>query len=109
MAETVQINLRIDVGLAEELERIAGEESIRRTDIVRKYLIEGVKSWKLERSIRRYQLQQISLERAAIEADLSIYEMMDELRVRGIPLDQTTPAESRKAIQALLENLVTGV
>ena len=45
--------------------------------------------------------------RAAEEAGLSLYEMMDELQRRGIALDQSTPEEARKEIQALLEWMAT--
>jgi len=45
------------------------------------------------------------LERAAADASLALYEMMDELRRRGTALDQTTPAEARTEIRALLEEI----
>jgi predicted HTH domain antitoxin len=102
MAQTVQLNLRIDAELARHLNRIAEQESLRKTDVARKYLVEGVRNWRLEQAIRRYQQEQVSLERAAADAGLTLYEMMDELRRRGIALDQTTPAEARTEIRALL-------
>jgi len=102
MARTVQINLRIETQVAHELERIAEAEALRRTDLIRKYLIEGIRRWKLEQAITRYQRGEITLERAAVDAGLSLYEMMDQLRRRGIALDQTTPEEAREAIIALL-------
>ena len=105
MAQTVQLNLRIDAELARHLNRIAEQESLRKTDVARKYLVEGVRNWRLEQAIRRYQQEQVSLERAAADAGLALYEMMDELRRRGIALDQTTSAEARTEIQALLEGM----
>jgi predicted HTH domain antitoxin len=105
MAQTIQLNLRIDAELARYLERIADQESLRKTDVARKYLIEGVRNWKREQAIRRYQQGQISLERAAADAGLTLYEMMDELRRRDIALDQTTLAEARAEIRALLEDI----
>jgi predicted HTH domain antitoxin len=45
------------------------------------------------------------LERAAADAGLTLYEMMDELRRRDVALDQTTPAEARAEIRALLEDM----
>ncbi len=105
MAQTVQLNLRIDTELAHHLKRIADEESLRKTDVARRYLVEGVRNWKLEQAIRRYQQGQVSLERAAADAGLTLYEMMDELRRRDVALDQTTPAEARAEIRALLEDM----
>ena len=106
MPQTVQLNLRIDADLARHLEQIAEQESLRKTDIIRKYLVEGLRKWELEQAIQRYQQGQVSLERAAVDAGLTLYEMMDELRRRGIALDRTTPAEAREDIRTLLEALV---
>ena len=55
-----------------------------------------------ERAIVRYQQREITLERAASDAGLSLYEIMDELHRRNIALDQTTPEEARKEIRTLL-------
>jgi predicted HTH domain antitoxin len=105
MADTIQINLRIDVELASELEAIAREESLRKTDVARRYLINGVRASKLDRAIRLFQQQRISLARAAEEAGLSRYELIDELRRRGIALDPSTPEDAREALMALIANL----
>lgn len=56
------------------------------------------KNWRLQDSISPYQQGQISLERAAVDAGLSLSEMMDELYRRGISLDQTTPDEAREQV-----------
>ncbi|HEY84999.1 MAG TPA: hypothetical protein G4N96_07820 [Chloroflexi bacterium] len=105
MAQTVQLNLRIPSDLAREIAAISEQEALRKTDVARKYLIEGVRRWKLEQAVARYQQRQISLERAAADTGLSLYEMMDELRRRNIALDQTTPIEAREEIQALLAEI----
>jgi predicted HTH domain antitoxin len=107
MNKTVQLNLRIDARLAQELAHIADRENLRKTDVARRYLIDGVKNWRLQNSISRYQQGQVSLERAAVDAGLSLYEMMDELRRQGISLDRTTPEEARKQVRELLVELVS--
>jgi len=105
MTQTTQLSLRIASGLEQEIEMIAKQEALRKTDVVRNYLIEGVRRWKLDQAVARYLRDQISLERAALEAGLSLYDMMDELRRRGIALDQTTPNEAREEIRALLAEI----
>ncbi len=65
-----------------------------------------LRHWKIEQAVPRFQKQEISLARAAEEAGLSLYEMMDELQCRGIALDQTTPEDARNEIKALLEQMV---
>jgi predicted HTH domain antitoxin len=79
MAQTVQLNLRIDAELARHLNRIAEQESLRKTDVARKYLVEGVREWRLEQAIRHYQQKQVSLERAAADAGLTLYEIWCQL------------------------------
>lgn len=59
----------------------------------------------LAQTIRRYSEKRISLARAAEEAGLSLYEMMDELRLRNIALDQTSPEEARADLERLLERM----
>ena len=105
MTRTVQLNLRIDAELARQLESIAKQECLRKTDVARQYLMIGVRDWRLQNAIGRYCKGQISLERAAMDAGLSLYEMMDELRRQNIPLDQTTPEEAREELRALLAEL----
>ncbi|MGA9351669.1 MAG: UPF0175 family protein [Anaerolineae bacterium] len=84
MAEAVrQLNIRIPESLIEELERIAAEEQADRTSVARKLLTEGIHRWRLEHALRLYQQGQITKERAAEIAGVSIYDILDELRRRG--------------------------
>ena len=105
MTNTVQINLRVEDEIAQVLEQIADKEALRRTDLNRKYMVEGIRRWKLENAIARYQKGEISMARAAEEAGILLYEMMEQLRRRSISQDQTTPDEARAAIQDLLARL----
>lgn len=105
MSQIVQLNIRVTNELAEEIEYISEQEALRKSDIARKWLIEGLRRWKLDQAASRYQRREITLARAAEDAGLSLYEMMDELQRRGIALDQTTPEETRKEIQTLLEQM----
>lgn len=102
MSKSRQINLRLDNEIVQNLEKIADAEALRRTDLIRKYLIEGVRRWKLENAIQRYQRGQNTLERAALDAGISLYEIMEQLRSRNMPLDQTKPEEIRESIEALV-------
>jgi predicted HTH domain antitoxin len=108
MADTVQLNLRLDAETARALDEIAEEESLSKTDIARRYLISGVRGWKLERAIARFRERRISLERAAVDAGVSVYEMMDELRAQGIALDDDHAENVRQDLLDLLKNLDVG-
>jgi predicted HTH domain antitoxin len=84
MAEaTRQLSIRIPQSLLEELERIATEEQVDRTSVARKLLTESINRWRLEHALRLYQQGQITKERAAEMAGVSIYDILDELRQRG--------------------------
>ena len=108
MSQIVQLNIRITNEMAKEIEYISEQEALRKSDIARKWLIEGLRRWKLDQAISGYQRQEMTLTRAAEEAGLSVYEMMDELQHRGIALDQTTPEDARNEIKALLERFAAG-
>jgi predicted HTH domain antitoxin len=84
MAEaTHQLSIRIPQSLVEELECIAAEEQADRTSVACKLLTEGIHRWRLEHALRLYQQGQITKERAAEMAGVSIYDILDELRQRG--------------------------
>lgn len=99
MTETTrQLNLRIPESILDELERIAAEEQVDRTAIVRRLLVDGMRRWRLERALRLYEQGQVTKERAAELADVSIYEVMDALRERG--------AAAQYTLEELHEDLV---
>ena len=80
---TRQLNVRVPENLIEELEKIAAEEQADRASIVRRLLAEGLQRWRLEQALQMYRRGQITKERAAELAGVSIYDIMDELRQRG--------------------------
>jgi predicted HTH domain antitoxin len=105
MADTVQLNLQVDVEVLRELERIAEDEGLETSDVARRYLVESVRRWKLERAIKRFLADRISLGRAAEEADVALYDMMEEVRLRGISLDPTTPEQAREDLAGFVAEL----
>jgi len=90
MTETTrQLNLRVPESIVDELEQIAAEEQVDRTAIVRRLLVDGMRRWRLERALRLYEQGQLTKERAAELAGVSIYEVMDALRERGAAAQYT--------------------
>ena len=84
MVRARQLNIRIPEGLNDELAAIADEEGLDKADVARQMLVRSVRSYRLERAIRRYRTGQISMSRAAEEAQISLYDMMDELGRQGL-------------------------
>lgn len=97
---TRQLNVRVPENLIEELERIAAEEQADRASIVRRLLAEGLQRWRLEQALQMYRRGQITKERAAELAGVSIYDIMDELRQRGT-VAQYTLEELREDLALL--------
>lgn len=87
--KTKQVNLQLEADLIATLERAAQEESLDRGTMIRKLLIRGLTQRRLDRAMEQYQLGEISIGRAAEEAGVSHYDIMEEAERRGIayPLD----------------------
>lgn len=84
-----QLNIRVPLGMMEELEEIAGEEQLTKTDVARRLLSQGIRQWKMEYALELYQEGRVTKERAAEIAGLSLYEILDAVRRRGIPSHYT--------------------
>ncbi len=84
-----QLSIRLPVEMITDLEVIARERNVARTDAVRRLLAESIRRWKIEHAIEMYQQERVTKERAAEMAGLSLYEMMDLIRQRRIPFHYT--------------------
>src|SRR5262249_59303956 len=76
---TEQVNLRLEEDILSDLERVAKEESLDRATVIRRLLKESVKRWQLDRALRGYERGELSIGRAAEEAGLSHWELMDAM------------------------------
>lgn len=85
---TKQVSLRLEEVLLASIEAAAESESLDRSTMIRKLLIEGLNEWRVDRAVRQLQDGTLSLGRAAEEAGLSQWMMLDILKDRriGYPL-----------------------
>ena len=81
---TEQINIRVEKKIIQEFEDLANQENLDRPALVKKIMLEGLQRERLDLSIKKYVLQEISLERAAEIARISVHEMMAVLSKLGI-------------------------
>ena len=79
------VGTRIPGELVRDLETIEKAEQSDRSTTLRKLLSKAIGDWKLEHYARLYGEGKISLARAADEAGVSLWEMMDYARSRKIP------------------------
>lgn len=80
------VSTRVTDNMAKDLEEIEKEEKTDRATVVRKLLAQAIAEWKLERALTLYCDGKISLLKAAKNADLSLWEMMEIVKERKIPL-----------------------
>jgi TDG/mug DNA glycosylase family protein len=86
---TEQVNLRLEEDLLAELERVATEESVDRATVIRRLLRDSLGRWRIDQAVRGYQRGLLTMERAAEEADVSVWEMVDVLRRERVPHSMT--------------------
>ena len=83
------ISTRIDDENAEKLEKIAEKENIDRSALVRKFILQKLKEYEIEQMTKLYQKGVVSLQEAASQANVSLYEIMEYVQKENIhPPDQ---------------------
>ncbi|MDQ3689671.1 MAG: UPF0175 family protein, partial [Chloroflexota bacterium] len=85
--ERLQVNIRLERDLLEELDEMAEAESLDRTELARRLLRQGVKRERIVTALRRYKEGEVSAARAAELARISLYEMLDRIHEAGIPYE----------------------
>ena len=84
------ISTRIDDETAEKLEKIAEKESIDRSALVRKFILQKLREYEIKQMTELYQKGIVSLQEAASQANVSLYEIMEYVQKENIrPPDQT--------------------
>ena len=86
---TKQMNLRLEEDLIKEFEELAKEENLDRSALVRKILLEGLQQERLNFALQKYMLKEISIERAAEIAKISIHEIILKMSQLGISSNLT--------------------
>ena len=85
MKKEQMVGARLPSALVRELELIGEVEQSDRSATVRRLLARAVHDWKLEYYARQYGDRKLTLARAARDAGVSLWEMMDYARSTNIP------------------------
>jgi predicted HTH domain antitoxin len=85
MKKEQMVGTRLPDELVRDLARIERVEQADRSTTVRKLLYKAIKDWKLDHYARLYGGGKMTLARAARDADVSLWEMMDYVRSRKVP------------------------
>ena len=86
MRKERMVGARLPLELVRELELIENVEQSDRSTTLRKLLSNAVRQWKLEHYARLYGDGKATLARAARDAGVSLWEMMDYARNRKTPV-----------------------
>lgn len=83
------ITTRVPEELAKEVERIAQAEALDKSTTIKRLLIKAVEAWKMDHALKLYQEGKISIGKAAEIAGVSLWEIIDNIVKRKIPLQIT--------------------
>lgn len=83
--ERLQVNMRLERDLIDELDDLAREASLDRAELARRLLRDGLRQERIELALRRYRRGEVSIGRAAEIARVSLYEVIDRVHEEGIP------------------------
>ncbi len=86
MKKERMVGARLPLELVRELELIENVEQTDRSTTLRRLLSNAVRQWKLEHYSRLYGDGKVTLARAARDAGVSLWEMMDYARTRKTPV-----------------------
>ena len=80
------ITTRVPDDLAKEVERIAQAEALDKSTTIKRLLIKAVEAWKIDYALKLYQDGKISIGKAAETAGVSLWELLDTIVKRKIPI-----------------------
>ncbi len=83
------ISTRINDKDVEKLEKIAEKEGLDRSALIRKFILQKLKEYEIKEMTELYQKGIVSLQEAASQANVSLYEIMEYIQKENIhPPDQ---------------------
>nr|MDO8109804.1 ribbon-helix-helix protein, CopG family [Candidatus Sigynarchaeota archaeon] len=90
------ISTRVSDDEMKELNEIAEQEHLDRAALIRKFIMDQLKTYRMRRMAEYYRKGLVSLQEAATASKVTIYEMMDHVATEHI----SPPEETREDLQA---------
>jgi len=106
MSKTVSTRLNDEE--VELLNAIAQEENMDRSSLIRKFVLDKMKGYQMQKLAKYYQQGVVSLQEAATQAKVSLYEMMAYVQKENIHPPSQSEREIRDEIaqgRELMKNL----
>lgn len=85
----VTFTTRVEEELAKVIDEVARREGMDRSTVIRRFLMKAVKEWLIERSLEDYEQGKVTLWQAAARCDMSLWEMISEVKKREIHVPYT--------------------
>ncbi|HUX98279.1 MAG TPA: DUF6290 family protein [Candidatus Deferrimicrobium sp.] len=93
MSKTVSTRLNDEE--VELLNKIAKEENMDRSSLIRKFVLDKMKVYQMQKMAKYYQQGLVSLQEAATQAQVSLYEMMTYVQKENV----RPPPQNEREIQ----------
>lgn len=93
------ISVRLGEDLTKELSKVEKKWKIDRSEIIRRLLANAIKEWKIQNALEELAAHKISLGKAAEEAGISIWEMMDIIKEKKTDWLGLTPEDIEKDLE----------
>ena len=87
------ITIRIPEAILNTIDKIAKEQNMDRSDIIRTLIINGLKEYLIKTAIEKYKNDEITLEKAAEIANIPLSDFIIELKKRNIPHKDDEPID----------------
>lgn len=84
MSMSMTKSIRLAANEAEELGRVARQMSVSESALMKKWVLEGIRAYKLERAILAYMERRVDLRGGAAMADVSYNYFLHEVQKRNI-------------------------
>lgn len=99
------ISTRLSEEAIEQLERIAEEEHLDRSALIRKLLLDDIQAYRLDDALERYAKGELGLEQAANRAGVSLWEFVDATIRENVQPPPEKSEELEAELQAARESL----
>ena len=96
----VTLTTRVDDDIAKLIDKIAKKEGMDRSTVMRRFLIKAIREWMIESNLEDYKEGKISLWEAAKRSNISLYEMLEEIKKRGVHINYNIE-DLKKDLEAL--------
>ena len=102
--KTKLITTRMPTEMEKEIERLAKEGRVQKAALLRELLIRGLQDIKKEQALKLYSEGRITLWKAAELAGISLWEMIDEVKEKKIPVKYSIE-DAKDDIKLVLDNI----